>query len=110
MKYLTTKYNCSTHLSPNCGHEFGCLCFKRHFSITAWGDVLPCPWIPITMGNIFEEDLNTIVKRGLNNKWFAYDYKYTCHSGNIDSEFYQKIIPQIEEASSYPVDYREIQW
>jgi MoaA/NifB/PqqE/SkfB family radical SAM enzyme len=53
---LQGKYNISTHLSPNCAHEFGCLSFKRHFSITAHGDVLPCPWIPISMGNIFDEN------------------------------------------------------
>lgn len=107
---LTKFYNCSTHLSPNCGHEFGCLCFKRHFSITAYGDVLPCPWIPISMGNIRNESLEVIVNRGLNNKWFSYDNKYTCHSGNCDSEFYKKIMPQIDKAKSYPADWQEINW
>jgi MoaA/NifB/PqqE/SkfB family radical SAM enzyme len=107
---LTKQFNCSTHLSPNFGYEFGCMCFKRHLSITAHGDVLPCPWIPITMGNIFVEDLEIIIKRGLNNKWFSYDNKYTCHSGNCNSEFYQKIIPQIEKADSYPTDYRKLNW
>lgn len=107
---LTKKFNCSTHLSPNFGHTFGCMCFKKHFSITAFGDVLPCPWIPISMGNIFEEDLETIIRRGLNNKWFSYDRKYTCHSGNCDSKFYQEIIPQIEKASTYPADWMAIKW
>jgi len=107
---LTKKYNCSTHLSPNCGHEFGCLCLKRHFSITAYGDVLPCPWIPITIGNIFEEDLETIVMRGLGMKWFSYSHKYSCLSGNRDSEFYKRILPQIEKADAYPADWRKINW
>ena len=104
---LTKLYNCSTHLSPNFGREFGCMCFKRHFSITAYGDVLPCPWIPIRMGNIRDEPLETIVQRGLSNKWFSYDRKYTCLSGNRDSEFHQKIIPQIKD---YPTDRRDIEW
>lgn len=107
---LTQKYNASTHLSPNCGYEFGCLCFKRHFSITAYGDVLPCPWIPITIGNIFNEDLETIVKRGLGMKWFSYDNKFSCLCGNRDSEFYKKILPQIEKAESYPADWKTINW
>lgn len=104
---LTTKYNISTHLSVNCGHEFGCLCFKRHFSITAYGDVLPCPWIPITMGNIHTENLETIIKRGLDMKWFSYDNKYSCQSGNKDTYFYQNILPQID---AYPTDWRKIKW
>jgi len=37
------KYDSSEHLSANHGFDFGCLCFKRHMSITAHGDVLPCP-------------------------------------------------------------------
>jgi MoaA/NifB/PqqE/SkfB family radical SAM enzyme len=110
LETLTKKYNCSTHLTMNNGIEMGCLCFKRHFSITAYGDVLPCPWIPISMGNVFEEDLKTILDRGLNNKWFSFDNKYTCHSGNCDSEFYQKIIPQIEQFDEYPVNWKKINW
>jgi MoaA/NifB/PqqE/SkfB family radical SAM enzyme len=107
---LQGKYNISTHLSVNNGHYFGCLCFKRHFSITAHGDVLPCPWIPISMGNIFSEDLETIVERGLSIKWFSYDHKYSCQSGNRDTFFFKNILPQIAEADTYPADWKKINW
>jgi MoaA/NifB/PqqE/SkfB family radical SAM enzyme len=110
LESLTKKYNCSTHLTMNNGCDFGCLCFKRHFSITAFGEVMPCPWIPITMGNIFEEDLKTILDRGLNNPWFSFENKFTCHSGNEDSFFYQNIIPQIEKFDEYPVPASKINW
>jgi len=79
-------------------------------SITAFGDVLPCPWIPVSMGNIFEEDLETIVNRGLENKWFSYGPKRTCLSGNQDSYFNKVILPQIENADIYPADWRKINW
>jgi hypothetical protein len=62
------------------------------------------------MGNIRKEPLIDIVDRGLANKWFNYDSKYTCHSGNCDSEFYKKIMPQIDKAKSYPADWKEIDW
>lgn len=107
---LTKIYNCSTHLSPNCGYEFGCLCFKRHFSITAFGDVLPCPWIPISMGNIREMKLADIVKRGLSLEWFSYSKKHSCLSGNRDSCFYKNILPQIEKAKTYPAIWKDIDW
>jgi MoaA/NifB/PqqE/SkfB family radical SAM enzyme len=107
---LTSKYNCSTHLSPNCGHEFGCLCFKRHFSITAYGDVLACPWIPISFGNIREESLQDIINRGLKMKWFSYDNKYSCQSGNTDTFFYQKILSQVNDNKQYPVSWKDINW
>lgn len=105
---LHSKYNTSTHLSTNCGHEFGCMCFKRHLSITAQGDVLPCPWIPITIGNIFSEDLQSIITRGLGIKWFSYDHKFSCQSGNRDTEFYKTIMPQINKSVNYPVPWEEI--
>lgn len=107
---LTKKYNCSTHLSQNCGYEFGCLCVKRHFSITAYGDVLPCPWIPITIGNIRKEPLDKIIKRGLENPWFQYGRKYSCLSGNKDSYFYNKVLPQIERIGEYPAPAEKIFW
>jgi len=107
---LGGKYDTSTHLSPNCGYEFGCMCFKRHLSITAHGDVMPCPWIPIKFGNIFDEDLKTIVKRGLDMKWFSYNSKFSCLSGNRDTLFYKNIMPQIEKSDTYPVDWKKINW
>jgi MoaA/NifB/PqqE/SkfB family radical SAM enzyme len=107
---LTSKYNCSTHLSLNCGHYFGCLCLKRHLSISASGDLLPCPWIPITLGNIFEEDLATIINRGLEMPWFSYDHQQSCLCGNEDTFFYKNIMPQINKATTYPVKYTEIDW
>jgi len=110
LETLTKKYNCSTHLTVNNATDLGCLCFKRHFSITAFGDVLPCPWLPISMGNVFEEDLGTIMNRGLNNPWFSFDNKFTCHSGNSDSFFYQNIVSQIEKFDEYPVPYKKIDW
>lgn len=110
IRSLEKKYNISTHLTPNCGYEFGCLCMKRHFSITAYGDVLPCPWIPITIGNVLNEGLAEIVKRGLNIHWFSYKNRFSCLSGNIDSEFYKRILPQIEKSGSYPADWEDIKW
>lgn len=110
LETLTKKYNCSTHLTENNGTNLGCLCFKRHFSITAFGDILPCPWIPISIGNIFEEDLKTILDRGLKNPWFSFENSFTCHSGNADSYFYKNIISQIEKHKEYPVNYKDIDW
>ena len=107
---LTKKYPSTTHLTPCYDNSFMCFAFKRHFAITAFGDVLPCPWIPISMGNIFTEKLNDIVERGLLKKWFTYDNKYNCQSGNTDSFFYQNIMPQINMFEEYPVDWRKINW
>jgi len=110
LETLTNKFNCSTHLTINNGLDIGCLCYKRHFSILPDGQSMPCPWIPISMGNILEEGLETVINRGLNNPWFSWKNKFTCHSGNKDSYFYQNIISQIETFDEYPVHYTKINW
>jgi len=110
LETLTKKYNCSTHLTVNNGQDIGCLCYKRHFSILPDGQSLPCPWIPISMGNVLTEGLVTVIERGLNNPWFSFDNKFTCHSGNSDSFFYQNIVSQIEKFDEYPVPYKKIDW
>lgn len=109
-KQLGGKYNSSSHLSPNCGYKFGCLAVKREFSITAHGDVMACPWIPISLGNIFNEDLEPIINRALKVKWFSPDYKFSCLSGNKDMAFYKKIMPQTEKTDTYPIDSKKINW
>lgn len=107
LESLRGKYNVSTHLSTG---DFGCLCFKRHFSITAHGDVLPCPWIPISIGNVLEEPLQTIIDRGLGIKWFSFGNKFSCQSGNKDTFFYKHILKQVKNADTYPVSWKQIDW
>jgi MoaA/NifB/PqqE/SkfB family radical SAM enzyme len=110
LESLTKKYNCSTHLTPNNGMDLGCLCIKRHLSILPNGILTPCPWIPISMGNVIEEGLVTVIERSLKNKWFSFKQKHSCLCGNEDSFFYQNIIPQIEKFDEYPVSSSKIDW
>ncbi|MCP4648790.1 MAG: radical SAM protein [PVC group bacterium] len=113
LETLTKKYNCSTHLTPAYGRDVGCLCFKRHFSILPNGKVLPCPWLPISMGNVLEEKLETIITGSLMNPWFSWKHKHTCHSGNQDSYFYKNVVSQLDELHDlfgYPVDWKLLNW
>ncbi len=107
---LDRKYNISTHQSPNFGHNFGCFAVKRWLSITAYGDVMPCVWIPISIGNILEEDLADIVKRGLGIKWFSYNRKAGCLAGNKDEEFYKTILPQAVASQYTPIRWKDVKW
>ena len=110
LESLTKKYNCSTHLSPAHGMDLGCIAIKRHFTVLPNAQIMCCPWIPITFGSIIDEGLESIITRLLEMPHFSWDCKYTCHSGNTDSYFYQNIIPQIDEHNEYPVPYEKIDW
>ncbi len=45
-------------------HRFGCLMGGlSHFYINSLGDVVPCVYLPVSFGNILEEDFSTIFKK-----------------------------------------------
>ena len=80
VKELEANYDAFTHLTPGYGLNMGCIAVKGVISITQYGDVMPCPWIPISLGNIFDEPLKDIVKWGLDIKWFGERIE-TCIAG-----------------------------
>ena len=74
---LEKKYHVFTHLTPAYGLDMGCIGVKGMISITQYGDVLPCPYIHLSIGNVFEEPLQDIIQRGLNIKFFG-EHIDTC--------------------------------
>jgi len=52
----------------------GCGAVKEILYFTPYGDVLACPFLHFSLGNVFEEDLDTIQRRALRNPYFALYY------------------------------------
>ena len=77
MNELEKKHNVYTHLTPAYGLNMGCIAVKGMFSVTQYGDVQPCPYIHVSLGNILEEPLKDIIKRGLDIKFFG-EHVDTC--------------------------------
>jgi len=73
---------------------------KKMVSITKYGDIMPCPYTHISMGNFFKEPLKDIIERGLKLKLFSYGKKETCFIGNIDHEFIHKYLPRYQDRYS----------
>ena len=69
IKRLMTEYNGYTHTTPGYGRDIGCLAVKRSVSITAFGEVLPCPWMYFTLGNVYDKPLGDILDKGM--RYFA---------------------------------------
>lgn len=57
----------------------GCNCVNRIY-VTPKGDVFPCPFLHIKLGNIYEQPLEEIVKFGFSIKHF-HDYQPLCLAG-----------------------------
>ena len=71
MNELEKKYDVFTHLTPSYGMDLGCIAVKRMISVTKYGDVMPCPYIHVSLGNFFDEPLKKIVERGMNIRHFG---------------------------------------
>lgn len=103
---LETKYNLYTHLTPAFNRDLGCIAVKGMISVTQYGDVLPCPYIHISIGNVFQESLKDIIERGLNIKYFG-EWVETCLIAE-DREFINKFIVDKVYNKPLPVIYNEV--
>jgi MoaA/NifB/PqqE/SkfB family radical SAM enzyme len=65
VKHLLARYGGYDHSTPGYGRDLGCTAVKRVISITAFGEVLPCPWMYWTLGNIFDTPLADILAKGM---------------------------------------------
>ena len=106
MEELEKKYNVFTHLTPAYGLDIGCIAVKRMISITQYGDVMPCPYIHVTLGNFFKEPLKDIIERGMNIKCFG-EYCDTCLIAE-DRKFIKKYIAGRVYGKELPVPYDEV--
>ena len=71
MRELEKTHNVFTHLTPGYGLNLGCIAVKRMVSVTKYGDIMPCPYIHVSLGNFFEEPLKDIIERGMRIKFFG---------------------------------------
>lgn len=103
---LEKKYHVFSHLTPGYGLDMGCIAVKGMFSVTQYGDVLPCPYIHVSIGNIFEESLQKIIERGLGIKHFG-EKRETCLIAE-DMNFIKKYIEAKVYDKELPVSYDKV--
>jgi hypothetical protein len=104
---LETKYDVFTHLTPSYGMDIGCIAIKRILPITRYGDIMPCPYTHVSIGNFFEESLKDIVNRGLNLNWFNPKVKMPCVCG-VDRTFIDQVVAPTYGDVPVPVHYTKI--
>jgi MoaA/NifB/PqqE/SkfB family radical SAM enzyme len=101
LKLLEEKYNIFTHMSPSYGQPGRCITVKGINTINHDGELIPCPYMDLSIGNIVKESLATVLNRGMRNKWLG-PYRDECiigeHKGfikfhNQAVEDYAKISP-----------------
>ena len=101
LKLLEERYNIFTHMSPSYGQPGRCITVKGINTINHDGELIPCPYMDLSIGNIVKESLATVLDRGMRNKWLG-PYRDECiigeHKGfikfhNQAVEDYLKVSP-----------------
>ena len=90
---------------PSYGMRGGCGVPKKCFHISQFGDVFPCVFMHVTIGNVFEDSLKAIVDRGMKIKHFK-NFSPICLTG--ENRFYIDKYMSRFYGKPLPVDYREI--
>ncbi len=106
LRGLEKQYNVFTHLTPAYGLNLGCIAVKRMVSITKYGDIMPCPYIHVSLGNFFEEPLNVIMERGMRIKYFG-EFCDTCLIAE-DRNFIENVEAKKIYGKPLPVPWREV--
>ena len=90
---------------PSYGMDKGCGCVDSTLHITQYGDVLPCVYVHIALGSIFEESLAAIIARGQSIRCFR-EHNPLCLSGE-DRGFIDKYMTQFY-GKPLPVHWSEV--
>lgn len=93
--------NVRSDTSFNFSGRSGCPAGKERIHITAYGDVITCPLVQVSYGNVLEEPLKKIFER-INSMAFIKKYSKLCkHS--FDNEYYQQICEPAEKIKDPPL-------
>jgi len=106
IREMEKHYNLFTHLTPSYGLNLGCIAVKRMVSVTKYGDIMPCPYIHVSLGNFFKEPLKDILERGMKIKMFG-EYCDTCFIAE-DRNFIENYEKKKIYGKDLPVPYNEV--
>jgi MoaA/NifB/PqqE/SkfB family radical SAM enzyme len=106
VRELETKHKIFSHLTPSYGLDIGCPSVKGLICVTQYGDVMPCQYIFVSLGNIFEQPLKEIVEKGLKINYFG-EHVDNCPIAH-DRHFIEKYIAGRVEEKILPVPSSEV--
>jgi len=109
LKDLEAKHNIFTHMTPSYGQPGKCITVKGINTVNHDGEIMPCPYMDMSIGNIMHESLDIIFERGMLNKWLG-PYRDECIIGeNWDFiKWHNTVVSNHLENSPYlPVPYEQ---
>jgi len=107
IKLLEQKYQIFTHMTPNYGQPGKCITVKGINTVNHDGEIIPCPYMDLSIGNVTKEPLRDILERGMLNKWLG-PYRDECLIGenfNFIDFHNQTVSDHLEHSPYLPVPY-----
>lgn len=104
--FINSNTDVSRDLDYNYHHGYGCPAVKETVYITGYGDVIPCPFIQVSLGNLRQEKLTDIVDRGLKIPYFR-DYNPGCLASE-NHEFIKTVMEKICAEDKTPVPFNKV--
>ena len=107
LKFLETEYNVFTHMSPNYGQPGRCITVEGINTINHDGELIPCPYMDLSIGNITKEPLGEVLK-GMENEWLG-PYRDECIIGEHPEfiQFHNQAVEDWFKSLLLPVPYSE---
>jgi MoaA/NifB/PqqE/SkfB family radical SAM enzyme len=109
LKFLEDRYNVFTHMSPSYGQPGRCITVKGINTVNHDGEIVPCPYMDMSIGNVTKEPLSVILDRGMRNSWLG-PYRDECIIGE-HHEFIrfhnQAVHDHLEKSPLLPVPYED---
>jgi MoaA/NifB/PqqE/SkfB family radical SAM enzyme len=107
LKLLEKKYNIFTHMTPSYGQPGRCITVKGINTVNHDGEIIPCPYMDLSIGNVTKEPLSQILERGMLNSWLG-PYRDECIIGENQDfiQFHNKSVNDYLNVSPLlPVPY-----
>jgi len=105
LRELEKRYNVFTHMTPSYGMHQGCITVKGIVTVTSTGEIVPCPYMDMSIGNYLKEPLKDILMKGMKNKWLG-PHRPDCLIGE-DFEFIKFHNDSVGDRKLLPVPYGE---
>lgn len=107
LKFLEDKFNVFTHMTPSYGQPGRCITVKGINTVNHDGEIVPCPYMDLSIGNVTKEPLADILERGMKNSWLG-PYRDECIIGEHKDfiHFHNKAVNDYLDVSPLlPVPY-----
>jgi MoaA/NifB/PqqE/SkfB family radical SAM enzyme len=107
LKFLEDKFNVFTHMTPSYGQPGRCITVKGINTVNHDGEIVPCPYMDLSIGNVTKEPLADILDRGMKNSWLG-PYRDECIIGEHKDfiHFHNKAVNDYLDVSPLlPVPY-----